>query len=401
MFRSELSEGMAPAEPARAEPAASRTRRAAAETLAVVAGAAALACAIAATPAWMQRHFLPDLLFKLKWQLLVLWACRAIAAVVGAALVGPLRPQLGRYFARTPISRVPADIAPVLIAIALALGASEFVLRAFPALSQIDPVGEPYRIRDRVLGWAPVPNHVGHDTVAGRPIVYATDAAGYRNAPGAPPADPSKPTILFAGESIMLGFGLNQPESIPAQVQAMTGVQAANLAVDGYATDQAYLRLNAAWPRFERPAAVVFLYTPEVFHRTLDIDRPHLSEDLVWRPPADQGRLMKVWRWLVPYRTDADIARGAALVREQLLAAQNLAASRGAPLLVLLPRFAPETPLERRLRAEILDRPAIPYLMIPVKTVLPHEIHPDPASAQDIAAQVAAWLTAHGVRSAS
>jgi hypothetical protein len=253
-------------------------------------------------------------------------------------------------------------------------------------------------VRDPVLGWAPVPNHVGHDTVAGRPIVYATDAAGYRSAPGAAPTDPERPTILFAGESIMLGFGLEWAESIPAQAQAMTGLQVANLAVDGYATDQAYLRLRREWPRFRRPAAVVFLYTPEVFHRNLDIDRPHLAPGLAWRPAAGQGRLMKVWRWLVPYRTADDIARGATLTREALQAAQRMAAAQGAPLVVLLPQFGPETPLERRLRQEILDEGHVPYIIAPVKSVLPHEIHPDPASARAIAGQVSAWLTAHGAR---
>jgi hypothetical protein len=377
---------------------AGAARRFAAEALSAAAGVGAIFCAVAATPAWMQRHFLPDLLFSLKWQLLVLWWCRAIAAVVGVALLGPLRPRLGRYFACTPTRRFLADAAPILVAIALALGVSELLLRLVPALSEIDPVGEPFRVRSATLGWEPVPNHVGPDTVAGRPIIYATDRAGYRNAPGAAPPDPAKPTVLFAGESIMLGFGLNWQESIPAQVQAMTGVQSANLAVDGYATDQAYLRLRRDWGAFHRPAAVVFLYTPEVFHRNLDIDRPHLDQGLVLRPAADQGRLMKVWRWLVPYRTDADIERGATITRNVLQAAQRMAAQRGAVMLVLLPQFAPETPVERRLRREILDAGHIPYIVTPVRSVLPHQIHPDPKSAREIATQVAAWLGAHGVR---
>jgi hypothetical protein len=400
MYRPELLQDVAPHDAGAASAAAlaSQERRLLAQGLSIVVGASALICALAATPAWMQRHFLPDLLFSLRWQLVVLSACRLIAAALGAMLLGPWRVALGRYFARTPLLRFLADVAPVALAVALAAGASELVLRAFPALSRIDPVGEPYRVRDAQLGWAPVPNHVGHDTVAGRPIVYATDAAGYRNAPGAAPPDPARPTILFAGESIMLGFGLDQAESIPAQVQAMSGVQAANLAVDGYATDQAYLRLRGEWPKFRRPAAVVFLYTPQVFHRNLDIDRPRLTPGLIWRPAADQGRLMKVWRWLVPYRTSTQIDEAAAATRETLQAAQRMAARRGAAMVVLLPQFAPETPLERRLRQQILDDGHIPYIVAPVKSVLPHEIHPDAASAKAIAAQVAAWLAAHGVR---
>jgi len=399
LFRTELADRPSPSTEAAPTPAErpARTRRLAAEALSAAAGLCAIACAVAASPAWMRRHFLPDLLFSLRWQLVVLWACRAIAAALGLALLGPLRPRLGRYFARTPVRRFLADAAPIVVAVALALGASELALRVFPALSRIDPVGEPYRVRHPVLGWAPVPNHLGHDTVAGRPIVYATDEDGYRNRPGAAPVDPGRPTILFAGESIMLGFGLDWAETIPAQAQAMTGVQTANLAVDGYATDQAYLRLSRELPRFAHPAAVVMLYTPAVFHRNLDIDRPHLDAGLVLEPAADQGRLMKVWRWLVPYRTEADIDRGAVRTREVFQAAQRMAAGRGAVMVVLVPQFAPETPLETHLRQEILDRGHIPYIVAPVTSVLPHEIHPDPKSAREIAAQVSAWLQAHGV----
>ena len=59
--------------------------------------------------------------------------------------------------------------------------------------------------------------------------------------------------MLFTGESVMFGKGLTWEESIPAQVGAMLGKQSANLAVDGYGNDQAYLRVQAELPRF-RPA---------------------------------------------------------------------------------------------------------------------------------------------------
>ena len=44
------------------------------------------------------------------------------------------------------------------------------------------------------------------------------------------------PSLVFAGESIMMGEGLPWAESAPAQVEAMTGLQAADLAFSGYAT---------------------------------------------------------------------------------------------------------------------------------------------------------------------
>ena len=105
------------------------------------------------------------------------------------------------------------------------------------------------------------------------------------------PVDPERPTILFTGESVMFGEGLTWDESIPAQVGAMMGVQTANLAVDGYSTDQAYMRLARELPRFERPVAVVTIFITSLFGRNLDDDRPHLAPGLVWLAPQPHTRL--------------------------------------------------------------------------------------------------------------
>ena len=80
----------------------------------------------------------------------------------------------------------------------------------------------------------------------------------------------SRPTAIFAGESVIFGKGLTWEESIPAQVGAMLGVPTANLAVDGYGTDQALLRLQAELPRFQ-PA-----------HRRRDA----LHDVAVWQEPG-------------------------------------------------------------------------------------------------------------------
>ena len=94
--------------------------------------------------------------------------------------------------------------------------------------------------------------------------------------------DLARPTIVFAGELIILGYGLQWPETIPAQVQAMTGVQAANIAVNAHATDQILLRLRRELPRFAHPVAVVIPFVPSLFDRNLDQDRPYLDAGLRW-----------------------------------------------------------------------------------------------------------------------
>jgi hypothetical protein len=48
----------------------------------------------------------------------------------------------------------------------------------------------------------------------------------------------------------MFGEGLTWEETIPAQVGTMIGMQTANLAVQGYFNDQAYLRLQTELPHF-------------------------------------------------------------------------------------------------------------------------------------------------------
>src|SRR5436190_1777598 len=141
----------------------------------------------------------------------------------------------------------PAAHQAVAIAAALALVASEFVLR-HAQLRPAEWLGrdqEPRRMADARLGWRFVPARTGHGTIGGRTVDYAFDAAGYRVRRENEPVDPDRPTILFTGESVMFGKGLTWDESIPGQVGAMLGVQSANVAVDGYGSDQAFMRLQA------------------------------------------------------------------------------------------------------------------------------------------------------------
>ena len=55
--------------------------------------------------------------------------------------------------------------------------------------------------------------------------------------------DLDRPSVLFAGESIMVGHGLTWDESVPGQAPALLGIQSANLSVEGFATT----RSTFAW----------------------------------------------------------------------------------------------------------------------------------------------------------
>ena len=178
------------------------------------------------------------------------------------------------------------------------------------------------------------------------------------------------------------------------------GVQSANLAVHGYSTDQAYLRLQEELPRFRRPLAVVSLFMTALFGRNLDDDRPRLGPGLVWMPAEQHGRLVSLARLLVPYRRDETVEAGIRVTREVLEAIVSLSRSRGATPLIVVPQFGPEEPVERALRGRILDNAALPYAFVDVDAAwrLPWDRHPNARAARTIAVAVADQLRRATVR---
>jgi hypothetical protein len=232
----------------------------------------------------------------------------------------------------------------VILAAVLAIASSEFALRWI----HLQPTEwlvrdeEPRRQDDPQLGWVLAPRRTGRRPVAERTLEYAVDAAGYRVRRVDEPVNSERPTIVFAGESVMFGEGLAWEESIPAQVSAILGIQSANLAVHGYSTDQIYLRLARELPRFRQPVAVVSIFMTELFGRNLDDDRPHLGPGLVWQPAEHESRLMSLAGLVVPYRRDTTVERGVRVTREVFLAIVELARRRGATPLVIIPEFGSE-----------------------------------------------------------
>jgi len=368
----------------------STTARAIAEIAVSFVGIALLAGVFLANQRWLDRHFLPSWFLPHSWYVAIESSVRLLLAAAGITLAFARR-RVGSLVASSPGTVVASMVAGVL-----ALGVGELALRRIHlrAAEWLIPNEEPQRRRDPRLGWTFVPARKGYSTVGGRVIEYAFDPAGYRVHSVGEPVDPERPTIVFAGESVMFGEGLTWDESVPAQVGAMMRIQSANLAVHGFGTDQAYLRLAAELPRFRRPVAVVSLFMTALFGRNLDDDRPHLGPGLVWLPAEQHGRLSSLATLLVPYRTDDTIERGVTMTREALAATVNLARARGAAALIVVPHFGVEAPAERRLRQRILDDSALPYVWIPIDEAwrLPWDRHPNAHAAQAIAMAIAARL---------
>lgn len=349
--------------------------------------------AFAADQQWLDRHFLPAFFISRQTYVLLESLARVLIAALGMTLALVVRPRLGKLAATVPAGTLIADAARMVLAVGLALGTSEGVLRlTFRRSSEEQPASqEPLRRRDQRLGWIFVPARTGRDTAGGRMIEYTFDAAGYRVRRASEPVDPKRPTILFSGESVMVGQGLTWDETVPGQVGALTGMQCANLAVHGFASDQAYLRLSAEMPRFRKPVAVVALFSPALFDRNLDDDRPHLGPGLVWRPANPRWRLAIIASWLAPYRGDEVIEQGITVTREVLRATVDLAAARGATPLIVVPQFTPENRTEQVLRRRILDEAGLSYVWVALDPSwrLPSDLHPDPRAARAIAVAIA------------
>jgi hypothetical protein len=357
----------------------------------VSAGVALVVCALAANQHWLDRHFLPSFFLPRRWYVFIESSVR-----IGLALVGLLL----ALFLRRPIARLatirPARAIPVAVAALLAVAAGEFVLRntSLRPHGWLIPDEEPRRRPDAHLGWTLVPDRVGQNRIGGRPVDYAIDPAGYRVRRLDEPVDPVRPTLLFTGESVMFGEGLAWDESIPAQVGAMLGIQPANLAVHGYSSDQAYMHLQLELPRFRRPVAVISIFMTALFGRNLDQDRPHLGVDLRWMPPEQNSRVLSLAKLLVPFRRERTVDRGLTMTRAVLQATIDLAHSRNATPLVLVPQLGPEDDLEASLRRRVLDAAQIPYVFVPIggDWWLPADVHPNARAARQIADAIAARL---------
>ena len=361
-------------------------------------GVAMLVSALLANQQWLDDHFLPSFHVSRSRYVRIESVVRITVAALGAVLALMARRPLAKF-----ISHKPARALQITLAILLAFPATEFILRkrqrGVLMAEEYTAEFEPSRQRDSRLGWVFAPSRTGRQTVGERVVEYAIDPNGYRVRSLDEPVDPARPSIVFTGESIMVGERLTWDESIPGQVSAMTGIQSANVAVSGFANDQAYLRLRTELPRFRRPVAVVTLFMPLLFDRNLNDDRPHLGPGLIWLPPVNRWRLATIARFLVPYRTDETIERGVKVTREVLRSTVELARARGAVALIVVPQFTPEQPAERDIRNRILDETGLPYVWVELDASwhVPWDPHPDARAAHAIAVAIANKLRAAGV----
>ncbi|MBW8882878.1 MAG: hypothetical protein JF615_16075, partial [Asticcacaulis sp.] len=181
-----------------------------------------LAAALLADERWVDERFVPDTHMSRGELLVHVWIARAVVGGTGIVLLGFLRP-LARIAPGRSLRNLALAALPSCVAVVMSVCAAELMLRVIG--DRLDPGArheQPLRLTDQEIGWIVRPNGFVADQVAGREVAYAFDRHGMRvRAPG-DLVDRARPTILFTGESIMMGYGLTWKETIPAQVEART-----------------------------------------------------------------------------------------------------------------------------------------------------------------------------------
>ncbi len=375
----------------------------AARTLTTLAGAALVGWALAADARWAERHVLAAYCATSRGEWVVARAVPWLAAAVGLIAMWKLAPAAGKLAERVsarkhagPLARVAvAVVAAVLVGEGIARGLHDRLMlgaRATPG----DRDGAPMTRFEPRLGWSYVPGRTTWTRLGGRPIAYAIDGEGDRAASSDDRPDPARPTVLFAGESIAFGYGLPWDETFPYLVGHDLGIQAVNLAVVGYGSDQAHLRVLDALPRFARPLAVVTVFIPDQIARNVDPWRARLGlgpDGALVAVPASRGpRIAKLLRQL-PWHDDEPLRVTAAILR----ATAEAARARGAFPLFVVTNYGPACVRDGRdgeawVVEELFVRQGLPYVRVDLdpEDLLPGllERHPSERGTRKIASAV-------------
>jgi hypothetical protein len=180
------------------------------------------------------------------------------------------------------------------LAILLAFVAAELAARAGLGTRGPDQrleirAGQP----DQRFGWLWTPKTT-EVPVNGRTVRYAIDAHSDRAPSQDFVEDPGAPTLILTGESIAFGHGLDWEQALPGVLHRRLGVQVIDVAVSGYGTRQAALRLADARPRFRNVVVTVAVFLPVQIGRNLKGFRQRSAL-----------RLVDVFGDMVPILTDA------------------------------------------------------------------------------------------------
>jgi hypothetical protein len=315
--------------------------RLASEAAIVVVAALIVTWAAVAGVGWFERHVAP--LYCVAGPIGPWQAVRVVAVAVALVLVVVVRPRLGRAVAAWPKRELAVTGVGIAVALVAALGLGELILRRikWDDRTASEKNDLPEAPADPRMGWAFRPGQTRTVTAYGRAIEYAIGDRGERVARPGAVADATLPTLIVAGESIGFGYELSWDETFPVLAGQALGLQAVNLSVPAYGTDQVYLAIVDALPRFDRPSVVVVVFVPQEIRRNVAPIRPHFAVDAsgaLVRVPAASG--LAAWR-LLRLAGDEPIHGDAAMrvTRALLVATAQAVRARGARPLFLVTNY--------------------------------------------------------------
>ena len=270
-------------------------RRAKAAGVAVgLCGVALIALGLRVDRRWIEIHMTARYCAEQPGDLVHGTVLRWTAIAAGVFLLVVLR-RAARWAERKTLGEMAGMVLSIVAATALALLVSDAVLRRKehkapgPSVLHYEPDSE----GDPLLIYRPVPSHVTEVVVADRHLRFVIDANDWRVRSTEDVVDFARPTVIFTGESVASGFGLNFEETYPFDVGQDLGVQVVNVAVQSYGNDGAYVRMHEALPRFEHLVATVTMVNHFMIDRNVWADRPHVlvSDDgsLTVEPVQDES----------------------------------------------------------------------------------------------------------------
>jgi hypothetical protein len=369
-----------------------------AEVAVVVVAAASLALACRIDAEWCERYF--SLIAE---RVGFVWMWRGILTALALALVLHVRPRLGRWVDRVGAGEALAACARIGLSLVLSVVASEIGLRLLNLPRRYDmavteaSMGE----KNPRTGWLFKASKTFTIKTGDRLIRYDIDADHDRARSIDDLPDPKLPSLLFVGESITAGHALQWDESYPAIVGAEMNLQVVDLGVDGYGSDQAFLRLVDALPRFERPVAIITFFMPGLLERVQRVDHPRLVFDgvepkLVAPGFLESTRFAQAFRELFSYDAEWAIQTTAEVFRQTV----RLANERGARAIFVSPYLGTNWPRgDGYLVDHLLVQPgyAVADQRIGFEPV-PGDNHPNAASTRRLAEAVVRKLKAELAR---
>lgn len=113
---------------------------------------------------------------------------------------------------------------------------------------------------DPLLGWSHVPDSEGIFASHGFKTKVKINSAGFRDKDIDLERQPDKTRILVLGDSLVWGFGVNGDDTVTSQLEKISPqIEAINLAVSGYSTDQELLLYRDIGYRYDADLVVLIV----------------------------------------------------------------------------------------------------------------------------------------------